>query len=151
MKKATDKKGRTGKDRRCNVPAGRRVRPRTRRGRRRRRAAPEAGAIPAQRARRIPRTRLDERLLRVMADFENFRKRTLREQAEAHRQAQEEFIRSLLSVLDHLDLALAAAEARRRVRWWTGFGLVSDELLSALRSGRQAGGSGGTALRPSQA
>lgn len=50
-------------------------------------------------------------LLRAMADFENYRRRTRQEMEEIRRIALEEFIRSLLRVMDNFERALHAAES----------------------------------------
>ena len=77
---------------------------------------------------------LNGRLLRLQADFENFRKRTLREKGELYRRANEEIMLELLPVLDHLDLALdAAADHGADEALIQGFRLVSDQMLSVLR------------------
>lgn len=49
-----------------------------------------------------------ERLLRVTADFDNFKKRAARERDEARRSASESTLGKLLPVLDNFDMALAA-------------------------------------------
>jgi molecular chaperone GrpE len=51
-----------------------------------------------------------ERLLRVSADFENYKKRAAREKHEAARQANEALLQKLIPVLDSLDMALASAQ-----------------------------------------
>jgi molecular chaperone GrpE len=51
-----------------------------------------------------------DHLLRLQAEFDNFRKRTLREQTGALERAAEPLMRRLLEVLDEFDLALMAAE-----------------------------------------
>jgi len=51
-----------------------------------------------------------EHLLRLQAEFDNFRKRTLREQTGAIERASEPIMRRLLEVLDEFDLALMAAD-----------------------------------------
>jgi molecular chaperone GrpE len=51
-----------------------------------------------------------EHLLRLQAEFDNFRKRTLREQTGALERAAEPLMRRLLEVLDDFDLALMAAD-----------------------------------------
>ena len=51
-----------------------------------------------------------DHLLRLQAEFDNFRKRTLREQTGALERAAEPLMRRLLDVLDDFDLALMAAE-----------------------------------------
>jgi molecular chaperone GrpE len=50
-----------------------------------------------------------ERMLRVAADFENFRKRAKREQQDALVRGREEVLRELLPVFDNLERALDAA------------------------------------------
>jgi len=50
-----------------------------------------------------------ERLLRITADFENYKKRAARERLEAIRYANEGLLESLIQSLDHFDMALAAA------------------------------------------
>jgi molecular chaperone GrpE len=77
---------------------------------------------------------LEERLLRLQADFENFRKRTLREKEELYRRANEEFILELLPVLDHLGLAFAAAgDAAMDHPVVKGFALVGEQLQQVLK------------------
>ncbi|HXJ62146.1 MAG TPA: nucleotide exchange factor GrpE [Actinomycetota bacterium] len=51
-----------------------------------------------------------DHLLRLQAEFDNFRKRTLREQSDSVERAAEPIMRRLLDVLDDFDLALMAAE-----------------------------------------
>ncbi len=53
--------------------------------------------------------RLKERLLRTAADFDNFRKRTRRDIADAERRVQEDLLRSLLPTFDNLERATVAA------------------------------------------
>lgn len=48
-----------------------------------------------------------EKLLRAMADFENYRKRVERDKQDLVRYSNEELIRELLGVLDHLDQAMS--------------------------------------------
>lgn len=52
-----------------------------------------------------------ERLLRTTADFDNFKKRAVREKQEAIKYANESLLERLVPVLEHLDMALAAAQA----------------------------------------
>jgi molecular chaperone GrpE len=49
-----------------------------------------------------------ERLLRLTADFDNFKKRAARERDETRRAATETMLERLLPVLDNFDMALAA-------------------------------------------
>jgi molecular chaperone GrpE len=53
-----------------------------------------------------------ERLLRVSAEFENYKKRTAREMADFKKFANQSLLRELLPIIDNLELAIkAAAEA----------------------------------------
>jgi molecular chaperone GrpE len=68
---------------------------------------------------------------RVQADFENYRKRMLREQTEKMERANEQLLEQLLPVLDSFDLATANLdEADEQVR--KGVELVYAELLGVL-------------------
>ncbi|MBI2080139.1 MAG: nucleotide exchange factor GrpE [candidate division NC10 bacterium] len=53
--------------------------------------------------------RLNDRHLRLAAEFENFKKRVARDRAEVIRTANEDLLLELLPVLDNLERALAAA------------------------------------------
>lgn len=53
--------------------------------------------------------KLKERLLRTAADFDNFRKRSRRDIADAERRVQEDLLRSLLPTFDNLERAATAA------------------------------------------
>lgn len=54
---------------------------------------------------------MKDRYLRLMADFENFKKRTLKEQSELLKYQGERVVVDLLEVLDNLELALAHSSA----------------------------------------
>lgn len=53
-----------------------------------------------------------DRMLRIAADFENYRKRARREQEEARVKGREEVLKELLPVFDNLDRAVEAAGAQ---------------------------------------
>lgn len=73
------------------------------------------------------------RLLRLQADFDNFKKRTIRERNETYRRANEDIMEELLPVMDHMELALdAAAQHDADEAIVEGFRLVSEQLRSAL-------------------
>jgi molecular chaperone GrpE len=60
----------------------------------------------------------DDRYLRLAADFDNYRKRVAREQAELTQRANERLLNELLPVLDDLERALeAAAEPNHNEEW----------------------------------
>ena len=52
---------------------------------------------------------LKDRLLRLQADFDNFRKRTARDRDDQARRANERLLKELLPVIDHFELGLQAA------------------------------------------
>ena len=67
---------------------------------------------------------------RTKADFENYRKRMARENAAAVDRGMAKLAKELLPALDHLELALKAAEGHEDVI--KGFAMVRDELQAAL-------------------
>jgi molecular chaperone GrpE len=67
---------------------------------------------------------------RTQADFENFRKRMARENAAAIDRGMAKLAKELLPALDHLELALKAAEGHEDVI--KGFAMVAGELQAAL-------------------
>jgi molecular chaperone GrpE len=76
---------------------------------------------------------IDDRLLRLQADFENFRKRVLKEKTELYQRANEDLFLELLPVLDHLDMALRSAASHNAPPGITdGFKLVYEQLLSTV-------------------
>jgi molecular chaperone GrpE len=64
-----------------------------------------------------------ERLLRVTADLENFRKRAARERQDAIKFANESLMTKLIPALDNFDMALAAA------------GSAADASIESLKTG----------------
>jgi molecular chaperone GrpE len=74
----------------------------------------------------------DDRLLRLAADFENYKKRAARERAEYVALANERLLTELLPVLDDLERALAAAEEHEEAQLEQGVRLVHRSLASLL-------------------
>jgi molecular chaperone GrpE len=72
--------------------------------------ADEPAAVPADEPAALRREveELRDRLVRTLADFDNFRKRTERERATERRYAVFELVRELVGVADNLERALAA-------------------------------------------
>jgi molecular chaperone GrpE len=76
-----------------------------------------------------------DHLLRLKAEFDNYRKRVLKEQTRAVDMAAEPLIRRLLEVLDDFELALMAAEKRPDFdKFLHGVELVYAKLVDTLRS-----------------
>jgi molecular chaperone GrpE len=82
----------------------------------------------------VSRPAFDDRLLRLQADFDNYRKRVQRERQEIVQRANEELIADLLPTLDHLDLAITAATTHGANQVLIqGFQIVSDQFRAALK------------------
>lgn len=81
-------------------------------------AAPDAPAAdaPAAEGPEAEIAKLKERLLRTAADFDNFRKRSRRDIADAERRVQEDLLRSLLPTFDNLERAATAAGSATDVK-----------------------------------
>ena len=75
---------------------------------------------------------LNERIVRLTADFDNFRKRAQREKDEARQFANQGLLEKLLPVLDNFEMALTAVkDADPSVR--DGVQMILDQLLSVLK------------------
>jgi molecular chaperone GrpE len=74
-----------------------------------------------------------DQLKRVAADFENYRKRTARDQQSLAARAAERLVRELLPVLEDLERALHAAEEHEEAKLEEGVRLVHRQLAEALR------------------
>jgi len=107
--------------------------------------ADEAGAAPAiepgapetselEQARAEAAEYLDH-LRRLQAEFDNYRKRVLKEQTHAVELAAEPVVRRLLEVLDEFELALMAANEKPDLdRFLHGVELVYAKLVDSLRA-----------------
>ncbi len=76
-----------------------------------------------------------DRLLRVTADYENFRKRAIREKQDATKYANESLIQKLVPILDNFDMAMAAAQsgatdAAQSLQ--TGIAMIYQQLKNAM-------------------
>ena len=75
------------------------------------------------------------RLLRTTADFDNYKKRALREKQDAIRFANESLLEKLIPALDSFDMAMAAAQnnqSNTAQSLRTGINMVYQQLKSAL-------------------
>src|SRR5919109_4800150 len=79
-----------------------------------------------------PEQEVDDRLLRLAADFENYKKRAAREREEYVALANERLLKELLPVLDDLERALNAAEQHEEAQLEEGVRLVHRSLASLL-------------------
>ena len=69
---------------------------------------------------------------RVQADFENYRKRAVRDQERLVAHAHERLVRELLPILDGLERALEAGEQHEEAKLLDGVRLVEKALRGAL-------------------
>ncbi len=110
-------------------------------------ASPEAGSAPeaASAGAEAPDPRaaalaaeaaaLKDRLLRLQADFDNFRKRQARDRADWIQQANADLLEELLPVLDQTDAAIASvskAPSESAKPFLAGFELVRRTFLNAV-------------------
>jgi len=70
--------------------------------------------------------------LRLAAEFDNYRKRVIREREEAHARAQAEVIGKLVDVLDDLDRVAHFSEETASAALLEGFQLVERKLYASL-------------------
>ena len=133
------RRSRAGRSRRAPSSRRRCARPRprsrpTRPGEKRRRAEPS----PSERelaALREENAQLKERTLRLQADFDNQRKRALREKQETLSYGHENVVKDLLAVVDNLERAIEHASASSGADFESmlqGVELVRRELLAVL-------------------
>ena len=78
------------------------------------------------------RDELFDRLQRLAAEFDNFRKRSAREQATMFARANERLVKDLLPILDDLGRALEAAAEHEEVKLEEGVRLVHRSLAELL-------------------
>jgi molecular chaperone GrpE len=75
---------------------------------------------------------VDDRLLRLAADFDNYKKRAAREREEYVARANERLVKELLPILDDLERALKAAEEHEEAQLEEGVRLVYRSLATLL-------------------
>lgn len=73
-----------------------------------------------------------DRYARLMADFDNFKKRTARDREDTYRYAEADILKDLLPTVDNLALALGSAKDKDD-DFVKGVQLVYDTFLSALK------------------
>lgn len=77
--------------------------------------------------------RLNDRILRLRADFDNFRRRTVKERGDIARRSNENLLGELIPVIDHFEMGLqTASDSGVDESVQNGFGLVYDQLVQAV-------------------
>ena len=77
----------------------------------------------------------EDRLLRLLADFENFKRRALKERTDANQYGHQNLVKDLLSTVDNLDRAIGHAresEGEDFENLLQGVELMQRELMTAL-------------------
>lgn len=114
-------------------------------------AAPQAASAPAP----TPQAEAElaacrDRCMRLMADFDNFRRRVSRERDELAARASESLVVELLPVLDHFDLAMKQATSATDP-FVVGMRLVHDQMMDVLsRAGLQKVDAADTPFDPAE-
>ena len=93
---------------------------------------PEEQELDPVAALEAERDELLDRLRRVSADFDNYRKRATRDQESLVARAHERLMKALLPVVDDLERALVAAAEHEEAKLHEGVELVARELHAAL-------------------
>ena len=93
---------------------------------------PEEQELDPAAALEAERDELLDRLRRVSADFDNYRKRAARDQEALVARAGERIVKELLPVLDDLERALEAAEQHEEAKLEEGVKLVHRQLEQLL-------------------
>lgn len=73
----------------------------------------------------------ETKYLRLMADFQNYKRRSEKERAEIHAFANEKIVAQLLEVLDNFDRAMQQ-EAGTQTQFRDGMSLILDQLKTVL-------------------
>jgi len=75
-----------------------------------------------------------DRIKRMQADYENYRKRTIKEQSELIKRANKDLIEKLLPVLDSFDSALEMSESSQKENdeFFKGLRMIYEKLMEVL-------------------
>ena len=77
---------------------------------------------------------LEDQILRVRADFDNYRKRTLREREEWTQRSIENLLQDLLPILDNFEMGMERAQADQLPdAMLEGFRMTTEQLVQSLR------------------
>ncbi len=96
-------------------------------------AQPESLPEPKPAEEEPPKDDYYDRLLRVTADFENYKKRMIRERADNLRYANERFATEVLPCLDNFERALKASEQTDVKSLLEGVKMIYDQLQGVMK------------------
>lgn len=92
---------------------------------------------------------MKDKYMRMFAEFDNFKKRSIREKLDFMKSAAQDTLSALLPILDDFDRAKKFAEGKENGSWDTGVDLVYQKLYTVLRNkGLEAMESTGAAFDP---
>ena len=98
-----------------------------------RKQEPLAGEAPGDQKAPSEIEQLKDRILRLQADYDNFRKRTLRDQSEMVARANADLLLQFLPIMDHFERGLRDVRAHNMDQSMVdGFQLIYDQLMGAL-------------------
>ena len=100
-------------------------------------AGSEPSGLPADRLGALEAEALDlrDKLLRKQADFENFRKRMIRERDDASRYANAALLTDVIATIDDFERAIRSAEESRDFdSFFQGVSMIEKQLLETLES-----------------
>ncbi len=90
----------------------------------------EVGGAEAQTAKDPEEEALNTKYMRLMADFQNFKRRTEKEKSDIYAFANEKIVKELLDVIDNFERALAAGNDGDK--FLEGMEMILKQLLSVL-------------------
>ena len=90
------------------------------------------GATEAENKKVQPEEDGDAKYLRLMAEFQNYKKRVAKEKTDIHAYANEKIVTELLEVLDNFERALASDTSAEDEGYAQGMKLIFDQLLGVL-------------------
>jgi molecular chaperone GrpE len=77
---------------------------------------------------------MKDKYMRMFAEFDNYKKRSIREKLDFMKSAAQDTLSALLPVLDDFDRAKKFAEGKENNAWDTGVDLVYQKLYNILRN-----------------
>ena len=77
---------------------------------------------------------MKDKYMRMVAEFDNYKKRSIREKLDFMKSAAQDTLSALLPVLDDFDRAKKFAEGKENAAWDTGVDLVYQKLYTIARN-----------------
>ncbi len=77
---------------------------------------------------------MKDKYIRMIAEFDNYKKRSIREKLDFMKSAAQDTLSALLPVLDDFDRAKKFAEGKEGANWDTGVDLVYQKLYTVVRN-----------------